>query len=146
MFVQYEHKNEFHLFFLFFVGLVGTEQKDLFSFLHRKIRYSQASVWSASTTLTHVDSCAWIDIHSTPSAGRICLNGGTSIPSLSGEHMFCACAEGFKGKRCETGEDCHLTVTLLSPYSQGTCLLFLSSVGDVKWLLFYIYIYIYIYI
>ena len=55
LFVQYEHKNSFHLFFLFFVGLVETEQKDLFSFLHRKIRYSQACVYSASMTLMRVD-------------------------------------------------------------------------------------------
>ncbi|KAM7370383.1 hypothetical protein PAMP_009936 [Pampus punctatissimus] len=32
----------------------------------------------------------------------ICLNGGTSYPSLSsGEHMFCLCADGFKGTHCE---------------------------------------------
>ncbi|XP_010777750.1 plasminogen activator, urokinase b, partial [Notothenia coriiceps] len=36
------------------------------------------------------------------SAGRICLNGGSSVPSLtSGEHMFCLCAEGFEGRHCE---------------------------------------------
>ncbi|KAI4790715.1 hypothetical protein KUCAC02_034454 [Chaenocephalus aceratus] len=36
------------------------------------------------------------------SAGRICLNGGSSVPSLtSGEHMFCSCAEGFEGRHCE---------------------------------------------
>lgn len=36
------------------------------------------------------------------SSGGICLNGGTSVPSLMGEHMFCLCADGFEGKRCET--------------------------------------------
>ncbi|KAK5851273.1 hypothetical protein PBY51_002078 [Eleginops maclovinus] len=36
------------------------------------------------------------------SSGRICLNGGSSVPSLtSGEHMFCLCAEGFEGRHCE---------------------------------------------
>ncbi|XP_053727940.1 plasminogen activator, urokinase b [Synchiropus splendidus] len=36
------------------------------------------------------------------SSGGICLNGGTSVPSLRGEHMFCLCPDGFEGSRCET--------------------------------------------
>ncbi|KAM6964711.1 plasminogen activator, urokinase b [Tautogolabrus adspersus] len=40
--------------------------------------------------------------------GGICLNGGTSVPSLtSGEHMFCLCADGFEGRRCETVKNAH---------------------------------------
>lgn len=38
-------------------------------------------------------------------ADGLCLNGGTSIPSLTtGEHMFCICSDGFTGRQCETGE------------------------------------------
>ncbi|KAM3859919.1 plasminogen activator, urokinase b [Diretmus argenteus] len=34
--------------------------------------------------------------------GGICLNGGTSVPSLhTGRHMFCMCADGFGGGNCE---------------------------------------------
>ncbi|KAM9716161.1 plasminogen activator, urokinase b [Menidia menidia] len=37
------------------------------------------------------------------SPGGVCLNGGTSVSSLSsGLHMFCLCADGFEGTRCET--------------------------------------------
>ncbi|XP_026207683.1 plasminogen activator, urokinase b, partial [Anabas testudineus] len=36
-------------------------------------------------------------------SGGICLNGGSSVRSLtSGQHMLCLCADGFEGKRCET--------------------------------------------
>ncbi|XP_040923082.1 plasminogen activator, urokinase b isoform X2 [Toxotes jaculatrix] len=43
------------------------------------------------------------------SSGEICLNGGRSVPSLTGEHLFCLCADGFLGRRCETekGVHCH---------------------------------------
>lgn len=35
----------------------------------------------------------------------VCLNGGTSVPSVySGKHLFCMCPDGFGGKRCEIGE------------------------------------------
>ncbi|XP_056222002.1 plasminogen activator, urokinase b [Seriola aureovittata] len=52
------------------------------------------------------------------SSGGICLNGGTSVPSLStGEHMFCLCADGFEGKRCETGPECYNGLGL---YYRGT--------------------------
>lgn len=38
--------------------------------------------------------------------GGVCLNGGSSVPALTtGEHMFCLCADGFEGRRCETGEE-----------------------------------------
>ncbi|XP_067345273.1 plasminogen activator, urokinase b isoform X1 [Channa argus] len=48
-------------------------------------------------------------------SGGICLNGGTSVPSLTtGKHMFCLCADGFEGKSCETvkGPDCYEGVGL----------------------------------
>ncbi|TMS21921.1 Urokinase-type plasminogen activator [Larimichthys crocea] len=36
------------------------------------------------------------------SSGELCLNGGTSVPSLTGgEHLFCLCADGFEGNNCE---------------------------------------------
>uniref|UniRef100_A0A3Q3K7I9 trypsin n=1 Tax=Monopterus albus TaxID=43700 RepID=A0A3Q3K7I9_MONAL len=50
----------------------------------------------------------------------VCLNGGTSIPSLTtGEHIFCLCADGFEGKHCETvkGVHCYEGVGL---YYRGT--------------------------
>lgn len=35
-------------------------------------------------------------------SGNMCLNGGTSIPSLlNREHMFCLCANGFEGQNCD---------------------------------------------
>ncbi|KAM9837794.1 plasminogen activator, urokinase b [Aulostomus maculatus] len=41
-------------------------------------------------------------------SGGICLNGGTSVPSLTtGQHMFCLCPDGFEGKRCEKGTSLH---------------------------------------
>ncbi|KAG7235073.1 hypothetical protein INR49_003361 [Caranx melampygus] len=48
-------------------------------------------------------------------AGGICLNGGSSVPSLSsGEHMFCLCADGFEGRRCEKvkGPQCYIGIGL----------------------------------
>ncbi|KAG7215456.1 hypothetical protein INR49_003232 [Caranx melampygus] len=45
----------------------------------------------------------------------ICLNGGSSVPSLSsGEHMFCLCADGFEGRRCEKvkGPQCYIGIGL----------------------------------
>ncbi|XP_044035403.1 plasminogen activator, urokinase b [Siniperca chuatsi] len=42
------------------------------------------------------------------SSGGFCLNGGTSVPSLTtGEHMFCLCADAFEGKHCETAKRGH---------------------------------------
>lgn len=36
----------------------------------------------------------------------VCLNGGTSVPSITaGEHMFCLCADGFEGRNCEKVKD-----------------------------------------
>ncbi|XP_037134734.1 plasminogen activator, urokinase b isoform X2 [Syngnathus acus] len=36
----------------------------------------------------------------------ICLNGGTSVPSLTtGRHMFCLCTDAFEGTFCQTGEN-----------------------------------------
>ncbi|KAK9965947.1 hypothetical protein ABG768_005009 [Culter alburnus] len=37
-------------------------------------------------------------------SGDLCLNGGKSVPSLSGLHLFCKCPEGFSGSSCETDE------------------------------------------
>jgi len=35
----------------------------------------------------------------------LCLNGGRSLPALAtGDHLFCLCADGFEGVRCEAGE------------------------------------------
>ncbi|XP_051274340.1 plasminogen activator, urokinase b isoform X1 [Dicentrarchus labrax] len=42
------------------------------------------------------------------SSGGICLNGGTSVRSLTtGEHMFCLCADGFEGSNCEKVKSSH---------------------------------------
>uniref|UniRef100_A0A4W6E9D6 trypsin n=1 Tax=Lates calcarifer TaxID=8187 RepID=A0A4W6E9D6_LATCA len=59
--------------------------------------------------------------HLRPPRG-ICLNGGTSVPSLTTrEHMFCLCADGFEGRQCETakllGPHCYEGVGL---YYKGT--------------------------
>ncbi|KAF7659060.1 hypothetical protein LDENG_00003900 [Lucifuga dentata] len=36
------------------------------------------------------------------SSSVICLNGGTSVPSVyTGEHLICLCADGYDGKLCE---------------------------------------------
>ncbi|XP_056326004.1 plasminogen activator, urokinase b [Danio aesculapii] len=35
-------------------------------------------------------------------SGVLCLNGGSSLSSLSGRHLLCLCPEGFRGSRCET--------------------------------------------
>ncbi|XP_030611250.1 plasminogen activator, urokinase b [Archocentrus centrarchus] len=41
-------------------------------------------------------------------SGEICLNGGSSIRALiSGQHMFCLCADGFEGTHCETVKQSH---------------------------------------
>ncbi|XP_073685034.1 plasminogen activator, urokinase b [Garra rufa] len=37
-------------------------------------------------------------------SGVFCLNGGTSILTLSGRHMVCVCADGFSGANCETND------------------------------------------
>ncbi|KAM7381143.1 hypothetical protein PAMA_012127 [Pampus argenteus] len=65
------------------------------------------------------------------SAG-ICLNGGTSYPSLStGEHMFCLCAEGFKGTHCEVkSTNCYKGVGL---YYRGTVSRSESGLTCVDW-------------
>lgn len=34
-------------------------------------------------------------------SGGLCRHGGTSVPALSGEHMFCLCTVGYGGKHCE---------------------------------------------
>ncbi|CAB1338624.1 unnamed protein product, partial [Coregonus sp. 'balchen'] len=34
-------------------------------------------------------------------SGGLCRHGGTPVPALSGEHMFCLCADGYGGKHCE---------------------------------------------
>ncbi|XP_034050489.1 tissue-type plasminogen activator-like [Thalassophryne amazonica] len=52
--------------------------------------------------------------------GGVCLNGGTSVPSLyRREHMFCVCPDGFGGNNCEivTGALCYEGVGL---YYKGT--------------------------
>ncbi|XP_067285881.1 plasminogen activator, urokinase b [Pseudorasbora parva] len=36
--------------------------------------------------------------------GVLCLNGGTSVSSLSGRHILCLCPDGFSGSSCETDE------------------------------------------
>ncbi|XP_039991455.1 plasminogen activator, urokinase b [Xiphias gladius] len=61
----------------------------------------KTSIWTSSS------SSAFSSVVSLSSSfegsGGICLHGGTSVPSLTtGEHMFCLCAEGFEGRRCET--------------------------------------------
>ncbi|XP_071385580.1 plasminogen activator, urokinase b [Centroberyx affinis] len=53
-------------------------------------------------------------------SGGICLNGGTSVPSLiTGEHMFCLCLDGFGGEHCEivTSATCYSGIGL---YYKGT--------------------------
>ncbi|KAL6094418.1 plau [Pungitius sinensis] len=65
------------------------------------------------------------------SSGGVCLNGGRSVPSLtSGDHLFCLCADGFQGRRCETGEqprppadqaDCYEGVGLYYRGTRSTC-------------------------
>ncbi|XP_061564643.1 urokinase-type plasminogen activator-like [Cololabis saira] len=61
---------------------------------------------------------------------ELCLNGGTSIPSLfTGNHMFCLCPGGFSGTHCETvnRERCYEGVglyyrgTVSKSISQRTC-------------------------
>ncbi|CAN9508756.1 unnamed protein product [Ophioblennius macclurei] len=57
------------------------------------------------------------------SSGGVCLNGGTSFPSLTtGEHMFCLCADGFEGRRCETAtsKECYEGVGLYYRGSAST--------------------------
>ena len=49
--------------------------------------------------------------------GGLCRHGGTSVPALSGEHMFCLCTVGYGGKHCELGKKHsftfgHLTITV----------------------------------
>ncbi|XP_061160437.1 plasminogen activator, urokinase b isoform X3 [Syngnathus typhle] len=58
---------------------------------------------------------------SSPWSSGICLNGGTSVPSLTtGRHMFCLCTDAFEGTFCQTaaafsaasGADCYEGVGL----------------------------------
>uniref|UniRef100_UPI0037E989AC plasminogen activator, urokinase b n=1 Tax=Semicossyphus pulcher TaxID=241346 RepID=UPI0037E989AC len=68
---------------------------------------SLSSLSSSSSVLSSSSSF----LSSLGGSGGICLNGGTSVPSLiSGEHLFCLCADGFEGRRCETvrtAADCY---------------------------------------
>ncbi|XP_074519522.1 plasminogen activator, urokinase b isoform X2 [Halichoeres trimaculatus] len=76
-----------------------------------------SSFWSPHSSSSSSSSSF---LSSLESSGGICLNGGTSVPSLtSGEHMFCLCADGFEGGRCETAKsaDCYEGVGL---YYRGT--------------------------
>ncbi|KAM8837357.1 urokinase-type plasminogen activator-like [Spinachia spinachia] len=51
------------------------------------------------------------------SSGGFCLNGGSSLPSLtSGDHLFCLCADGFLGNRCETREKPQPTKHVAFPF------------------------------
>nr|XP_020514975.1 tissue-type plasminogen activator-like [Labrus bergylta] len=78
------------------LAVLMTAEADLFT--DRKRR--ELSVFSSSSSSSLLSSLE--------SSGGICLNGGSSVPSLtSGEHMFCLCANGFEGRRCETGKSAH---------------------------------------
>ncbi|XP_034563423.1 urokinase-type plasminogen activator-like [Notolabrus celidotus] len=62
---------------------------------------SSHSSSSSSSFLPSHSSSSFLS--SLDTSGGICLNGGTSMRSLtSGDHMFCLCADGFEGTRCET--------------------------------------------
>ncbi|XP_058476986.1 plasminogen activator, urokinase b [Solea solea] len=66
---------------------------------------SSSSSWSSSSSFSS----------SFENSDGLCLHGGSSVPSLtSGEHMFCLCADGFEGSRCETvkGGQCYEGVGL----------------------------------
>ncbi|XP_050922251.1 plasminogen activator, urokinase b isoform X2 [Lates calcarifer] len=79
---------------------------------------SSSSAFSSSSSSSFSSSFS----SSVESSGGICLNGGTSVPSLTTrEHMFCLCADGFEGRQCETakllGPHCYEGVGL---YYKGT--------------------------
>ncbi|XP_070708182.1 plasminogen activator, urokinase b [Pempheris klunzingeri] len=81
--------------------------------LLRERRWERFPAFSSSSSSSSFSS-------SFESSDGICLNGGTSVPSLTtGEHMFCLCADGFEGKHCETvkSADCYEGVGL---YYRGT--------------------------
>ncbi|XP_062269853.1 plasminogen activator, urokinase b [Platichthys flesus] len=72
--------------------------------------WMRSSSLSSSSSSSSSTSSSSSYSSSFESSGRTCLNGGTSVPSLtSGEHMFCLCADGFEGRRCETveGRQCY---------------------------------------
>lgn len=52
-------------------------------------------------------------------SGGICENGGTSVKSLLGEHMFCLCPDGFQGDKCET-DTSGTCLTGMGLYYRGT--------------------------
>ncbi|XP_070783395.1 plasminogen activator, urokinase b isoform X2 [Enoplosus armatus] len=69
--------------------------------LLREKRGQIFSVLSSSSSSSLSSSSSFSS--SFESSGGVCLNGGTSVPSLtSAEHMFCLCADGFEGSLCET--------------------------------------------
>ncbi|XP_029312467.1 plasminogen activator, urokinase b isoform X2 [Cottoperca gobio] len=75
---------------------------------------------SSSSSSSLSSSYSFSFSSSLESSGGMCLNGGSSVPSLSsGEHMFCLCADGFEGRHCETvkGAQCYEGVGL---YYRGT--------------------------
>ncbi|XP_042369972.1 uncharacterized protein LOC121963793 [Plectropomus leopardus] len=67
----------------------------------REKRGRAFSVFSASDSSSSSSSFSFSTLFD--NSGGICLNGGSSVPSLTtGEHMFCLCPDGFEGTRCET--------------------------------------------
>lgn len=68
----------------------------------RRLQRAAFSVSSSSSSSSYSSSFE-------TSVRGVCLNGGTSVPSVySGKHLFCMCPDGFGGKRCEivTSERC----------------------------------------
>ncbi|XP_005453748.1 plasminogen activator, urokinase b [Oreochromis niloticus] len=66
-------------------------------------------------------------------SGEICLNGGTSVPTLiSGAHLFCLCADGFEGTHCERvkASHCYEGVGL---YYKGTASKTVSGQTCLQW-------------